>query len=320
MHEHDLRSADGTRIRGWRTDNDGPDVLLSPGLGTIPEAWPTLLLPDSGVRVLSWYHRGTMGSARPDDESRIGLADHVADAIAVLDDAGVRRCVVMGWSVGVMVACELARRHPDRVAGLLLAAGVPGDLFGGMLAPPGLPGAVPKAVRRALAVGTAKAARVAAPLVDAVLHRLPVTELTTLLLQHSGFMLPGGDRAHVTAAVRRFVQHDARWYATLALALAGVPEPDLRGIDCPVTVLAGRYDILADPISATAPFSALPQARTRLLPTTHFMPLEAPKVIIEELAALTSRVAAVEQARTALRPPRRPAQPLDALIPPISTV
>ena len=73
-------------------------------------------------------------------------------------------------------------------------------------------------------------------------------------------------------------------------------------------------------LSATAPFSALPQARTRLLPTTHFMPLEAPKVIIEELAALTSRVAAVEQARTALRPPRRPAQPLDALIPPISSL
>jgi len=317
MHEHDLRSADGTRIRGWRTDNDGPDVLLCPGLGTIPEAWPTLVLPESGVRVLSWYHRGTMGSARPTDESRIRLADHVDDAIAVLDAAGVRRCVVMGWSVGVMVACELARRYPHRVAGLLLAAGVPGDLFGAMLAPPGLPAAVPKAVRRAVAIGTTQALRAVSPLVDAVLHRLPVNELTTRVLQHSGFMLPGGNSAHVTAAIRRFVQQDARWYTALALALADVPEPDLRGIGCPVTVLAGRYDILADPISTTAPFSALPQARIRLLPSSHFLPLEAPGVIVEELSALNNRVAAVEQARTALRPSRRPAQPLDALIPPV---
>lgn len=316
MHEHDLHSADGTRIRGWRSGDRGPDVLLSPGLGTIPEAWPALLLPDSGVRVISWYHRGTMGSDRPADESRIRLDDHVADAVAVMDAAGVRRCVVMGWSVGVMVACELARRHPERVAGLLLAAGVPGDLFGAMFAPPGLPTAVPKAVRRTLALGIARAVRTAAPVVDAVLHRVPVTELTATLMQHSGFMLPSGNRSDVAAAVRRFVRHDARWYTTLALALADVPEPDLRGIDCPVTVLAGRYDILADPVSATAPFSSLPQARTRLLPTTHFLPLEAPDVIVAELTALTSRVAAVEEARTALRP-RRFAQPLDALIPPV---
>jgi pimeloyl-ACP methyl ester carboxylesterase len=203
------------------------------------------------------------------------------------------------------------------VAGLLLAAGVPGDLFGAMLAPPGLPGAVPKSVRRAIAVGTTKALRVASPLVDAVLHHLPVNELTARLLQHTGFMLPGAKPADLAAAVRRFVQQDARWYTTLALALADVPEPDLRGIGCPVTVLAGRYDILADPVSAMAPFSALPQARTRLLSATHFLPLETPDVIIEELVALNNRVAAVEQARTALRPAHRPAQPLDVLIPPI---
>ncbi|MFC5112273.1 alpha/beta fold hydrolase [Kibdelosporangium philippinense] len=115
----DLRRDEDSRLR---TDNTGPPVLLCPGLGTAPEVWPMLLLPDSaveqgGARVLSWYHRGTMGSDRPADESRIELADHVADALAVLDAAGVRRCVVMGWSVGVMVAAELARRHPERVSG-----------------------------------------------------------------------------------------------------------------------------------------------------------------------------------------------------------
>lgn len=294
MREHDFLGTDGTRLRGWRTESGGPVVLLCPGLGTIPETWPALLLPSSGVRVLSWYHRGTMGSDRPEDESRVSLADHVSDAVALLDDAGVDRCVVMGWSVGVMVAAELALRHPERVSGLLLAAGVPGDPFG---APLGVLG-VPAAVSRPLALLGARALRLAGPLVDAVLHRVPVTRCTAALLQRSGLVLPGADPADVAEALRRFLRHDWRWYLTLALALAEVPEPDLTGITCPVTVLAARYDLVADPRRAARPLAVLPQTRTRVVPTSHFVPLEAPEAVVEELAALLARVAAVEGARS----------------------
>ncbi|PPK64302.1 alpha/beta hydrolase [Actinokineospora auranticolor] len=293
MREHDLLGADGTRLRGWHTESDGPAVLLCPGLGTVPEAWPALLLPGSGVRVLSWYHRGTMGSARPDDPSRITLDDHVSDALAVLAAAGVDRCVVVGWSAGVMVAAELALRHPERVSGLLLAAGVPGDLFGGVLGVLG----IPAAVRRYLAIGGARAVRAAGPLVDAVLHRVPATRLTAAVLQRSGFMLPGADPDDVAKALRRFLAHDWRWYVTLALALADVPEADLTGVTCPVTVLAGRYDLVADPKRAVAAVAGLPQARTRVVPTSHFLPLEAPQVIVDELGLLVDRVRVVERAR-----------------------
>ncbi|MGQ0839763.1 alpha/beta fold hydrolase [Actinokineospora sp.] len=292
MREHDFVAADGTRLRGWHTESACPVVLLCPGLGTIPEAWPMLVLPTSGVRVLSWYHRGTMGSDRPADESRITLDDHVADALAVLDAAGVRRCVVMGWSMGVMVATELALRHPDRVSGLLLAAGVPGDLFGGLLGVLH----IPAALRRAVTLAGARTIRAAGPLVDAVLHRLPVNRVTASMMQHSGFMLPGADPGDVAAALRRFLRHDWRWYVTLALALADVPERDLAGITCPVTVLAARYDVVADPRRATGPAAVLPHARVRVVPTSHFVPLEAPQVIADELAALMARVAAVERA------------------------
>ncbi|EWC64423.1 Alpha/beta hydrolase fold-1 precursor [Actinokineospora spheciospongiae] len=308
MREHDVLSADGTRVRGWHTDSTGPVVLLCPGLGTIPEAWPALLLPDSGVRVLSWYHRGTMGSDRPADESRITLADHVADALAVLDAAGVRRCVVMGWSMGVMVATELAQRYPDRVSGLMLAAGVPGDMFGALLGVAG----VPRPLGRALGLLAAHAVKGLGPLVDAVLHRVPVNRATATLLQHTGFMLPGGAEAdEVAEAVRRFLGHDSRWYVTLALALADVPERDLTGIGVPVTVLAGKYDVVADPRRALESVAGLPHARTRVVPTSHFMPLEAPEVIVAELGMLVRRVAAVERARAdadpaALTPGSRP--------------
>ncbi|GLZ41677.1 alpha/beta hydrolase [Actinokineospora sp. NBRC 105648] len=296
MREHDFRAADGTRLRGWHTESDGPVVLLCPGLGTIPEAWPALLLPTCGVRVVSWYHRGTMGSDRPEDSTRISLDDHVSDALAVLDAAGVERCVVIGWSVGVMVATELALHHSERVSGVLLAAGVPGDLFGGILGVLG----IPAAVRRPLVIGGARAIQAAGPLVDAVLHRVPVNRLTAGLLQHSGFMLPGADPTDVARAVRRFLRQDWRWYVTLALALAEVPRRDLGGVNCPVTVLAGRYDVVADPRRATEPVACLPQARTRVVPTSHFLPLEAPQVIVQELDLLLERVAVVERARADL--------------------
>jgi pimeloyl-ACP methyl ester carboxylesterase len=292
MREHDLRAADGTRLRAWRTESAGPPVLLCPGLGTFPEAWPALVLPSSGVRVVSWYHRGTMGSDRPADPSRITLADHVADAIAVMDDAGIERCVVMGWSVGVMVAAELALRHPSRVSGLLLAAGVPGDLFGGILGVLG----IPAPVRKRLTLGAAQLIRACGPAIDQVLHRIPVNRRVAVALQHSGFMLPGADPDDVARALRRFLRHDWRWYVTLALALSDVPEPDLTGITCPVTVLAAKYDVVADPTRAVRPTAVLPHARTRVLPTSHFLPLEAPDEVVRELAALQARVTAVQRA------------------------
>ncbi|MET0132725.1 MAG: alpha/beta hydrolase [Kibdelosporangium sp.] len=310
MHEHDLTSSDGTRIRGWRTGNPGPPVLLCPGLGTMPEVWPALLLPSAGVQVVSWYHRGTLGSDRPADESRIELADHVADALAVLNAAGVQRCVVMGWSVGVMVAAELARRHPERVSGLLLAAGVPGDLFGAMLSGLG----IPAVMTRAMALTGTRTLRAISPVIDAVLHRVPVNTLTARLLQHSGFMLPGADVAVVMGVLRRFLQHDWHWYFTLALAVGSVPQRELRGITCPVTVLAGRYDVLTSPERATKPVASLPQARVRVVPTSHFLPIEAPDVVTEELTLLMRRVKAVERARELVRPAGR--DPIDALIPP----
>lgn len=48
-------------------------------------------------------------------------------AAAALDDRGVERAVVCGLSMGGYVALEFWRRHPDRVAGLILANTRAGD-------------------------------------------------------------------------------------------------------------------------------------------------------------------------------------------------
>lgn len=285
MREQDVISWDGTKIRTWQADDDGSPVLMCPGVGSGPESWPSLT---GRGGLISWYMRGTMGSDRPVDERNISLADHVSDAIAVLDEAGIERCVVIGWSMGVTIAAELALRYPERVSGLLLVAGAPGDSFEGMLP------MLPSQFRRTVGLTAVKLLQQAGPVLDSVLHRVPVTDLTTFLLRHSGVIKPSSDPKAVTQAVSRFLQHDWRWYFTLALALGETPRQDLGPIVCPVTLLAGRDDVLATTESMSAPAGKLPQARLRVLPCSHYLPLEAPEAVSEELDLLLERVQAVD--------------------------
>lgn len=314
VHEHDIHSADGTRIRTWHTGGDGRHVLLCPGLGTMPEAWPYLTRPATGDRISvhSWYHRGTLGSARPTDPTRVRLADHVADALAVLDAAEIEQAVVMGWSVGAAVATELVTRYPDRCSGLLLVAGTPGDPFGALLG--GLDAlGLPCDLRRQLTGVATRVVRDAGPLLNAVLHRVPVNRLTATVVRHSGVLRPASPTDDVIAAARRFLSHDFGWYGRLALALADLPAPDLARVRCPVTVLAGRYDVIADARHVVRSVGALPQARIRLLPTSHFLPLEAPDDLADELIWLIERadavVAAAEWADLPVHPTPAPPAP-----------
>ncbi|MEM6518801.1 MAG: alpha/beta hydrolase [Cyanobacteria bacterium P01_C01_bin.70] len=50
------------------------------------------------------------------------MADHLEDLIELLDCFGIGHCIVLGWSLGGILAMELALRQPHRVTGLLLLA------------------------------------------------------------------------------------------------------------------------------------------------------------------------------------------------------
>src|SRR5262249_33648313 len=52
-----------------------------------------------------------------------GMAVHVADLIAVLDNAGVERAVVVGHSMGCSVAARFAADHPERTTAVVLLDG-----------------------------------------------------------------------------------------------------------------------------------------------------------------------------------------------------
>ena len=68
--------------------------------------------------VIRSQQRGLAPSTTPGPFS---IGQHVGDAIAVLDAAGVGRAWVIGHSRGAHLAMHLAVRHPGRVAGLVIA-------------------------------------------------------------------------------------------------------------------------------------------------------------------------------------------------------
>lgn len=211
---YDVTSADGTRLRAWTNDADGPTVLLCNGLGTNPYAWPALLRSDCGVRVISWNHRGVGGSERPADRDRVDVTSFVEDAVAVLDDAEIGSCPVLGWSIGVNTAFELAVRHPDRVIALFAVAGVPGGTFAAM----GAPLQIPRWARRPLSIGVATTLARTGWAITPVTSRLPIGPRAANLLRHSGFMMPSAATEVVERAVREFLTTPVQWYMHLASA------------------------------------------------------------------------------------------------------
>lgn len=94
----------------------GPWVLLIHG--TAPPAWgrlPALLASDA--RVVTYTRRSFVGPPKVTPRS---LSDHADDAAAVLDGLDARRAVVVGWSIGGVIALDLAVRRPDLVGSLVL--------------------------------------------------------------------------------------------------------------------------------------------------------------------------------------------------------
>ncbi len=50
------------------------------------------------------------------------MTDHLLDLEALLDRLGVDRCLVVGWSLGGILALELAMKYQERVTGLIVLA------------------------------------------------------------------------------------------------------------------------------------------------------------------------------------------------------
>ncbi len=286
LRYYTVTSSDGTELQAWTNDVSGPTVLLCNGLGTNPYSWPALLDPDCGVHVISWNHRGTGGSERPVDTEHVGIDAFAEDAIAVMDDAGIDACALMGWSMGVNTMFEVAVTHPDRVTGLYAVGGVPGDTFASMLAPM----LVPRPVRKPLTVNMARMMKLAGKPLTQIASRLPVGPMTVQVLSHSGFMLPMPDAELAARAVKEFLTTPIDWYMHLALHSSLHRRVSLRTITVPTSFLAGKFDILASSYDMKTAAERIPGATYDEIWATHFISMEKPGVVHEGLLDLLDRI------------------------------
>ncbi|MGZ5372253.1 alpha/beta fold hydrolase [Aeromicrobium sp.] len=291
---YDVHSADGTRLRAWTNDAKGPTVLLCNGLGTNPHSWPAFLDPDCGIHVVSWNHRGVGGSERP-VAKRADMESYIEDAIAVMDDAGIESAVIPSWSHGVTIAFELAARHPERVDGIMAVAGVPGNTFATMLAPLHLP----RPIAKQIMINVARAGYVGGNAVAPLIKRIPWTTLTARAIQQTGFVSKDADTEQLRVMLQEFCTTHPRWYSHLALGVSQGIRVPLSGIRVPVTFIAGKQDIFTGARDMESAAQRIPSAKYIELSATHFLPLEQPQVIHDELLTLNIRAEEHKGARAA---------------------
>ncbi len=104
----------------YERTGSGPALLLLAGLGSRARLWGELprVLADR-FTVLAPDNRGVGGSRDGEVFTLTGAAD---DAALVLADAGLGAAGVIGVSMGGLLACEFALRHPEAVQRLVVAS------------------------------------------------------------------------------------------------------------------------------------------------------------------------------------------------------
>ena len=114
----DADVGNGVRLH-YRRIGAGEPLLLAMGTAASLGMWmPVESALAERYEVVTFDYRGLGGSERGD--APITPANLAEDAHALLDELSIPRAHVLGWSLGSVVAQELALAYPDQVASLFL--------------------------------------------------------------------------------------------------------------------------------------------------------------------------------------------------------
>ncbi len=122
--------ATGVAVRGgvrlaWASYGTGDaTVVLMPTWSIIPSRFWKAQVPylSRHYRVVTFDGRGSGASDRPAGAAAYTNEEYAADTLAVMDDAGVERAVLVSLSCGATWAVHVAADHPRRVQGLFAIA------------------------------------------------------------------------------------------------------------------------------------------------------------------------------------------------------
>jgi len=119
-----IKSYDGTQIKVYEFEGDGPPVVLCPGLGTPIISWKRVIEEfSSNFRFFTWDTRGCYESETPANLDALTLGDHASDMEAAVNAFGLHQFATAGWSMGVGIALEYYHRHPDQITALITING-----------------------------------------------------------------------------------------------------------------------------------------------------------------------------------------------------
>jgi 3-oxoadipate enol-lactonase len=227
----------------WERTGAGAPVLLIMGLGLSGGAWwRTVPVLAKDLEVLTFDNRGVGRSrARLHSFTTEAMAD---DAVSVLDAAGVERAHVYGFSLGGMVAQQVALRHPERVRSLVLGATHAGG---------------PRAVRPTNEVIAFFRRRASMSPEDAARASVPFNYGVRCRREHA-------DR--IAEDIRRRLEHPFPEQAYRAQMIAATLHNcyrRLKRIQAPVLVIHGREDRVVPVANGEILAERIPHARLRLL-------------------------------------------------------
>jgi pimeloyl-ACP methyl ester carboxylesterase len=299
---HHATAADDTPIYWTSTGRGSPPVVLTDGIGCAGYIWRALRPALAQERrVLHWNYRGHGASGMPRNPARTTVGDCAEDLLAVLDDAREARAVVFGHSMGVQVALELHRRHPARVAGLVLAQGAPGRLLDAFRDSPTAKLTFPWA--RDLILRHPDLARVA-------FRTLVPTEFALEYALENEVDRSRVDRADMQRYFDDLAQVDpALFVRLLASAAEHDARPHLRRVDVPTLVIAGEADTFTPQRLSTEMHREIRGSSLLVVPGgTHVAILEAQDLVARTVREFLDReVPVVPRAsrRAAPRPATR---------------
>jgi 3-oxoadipate enol-lactonase len=237
----------------YETEGQGPPIVFIHGLGATLNVWHAQRTTLSKYyRVIVYDRSGSGRSQRARDGYSIeAWADELA---GLLDHLAVPAAVVVGHSLGSMVAQRFAGRFPARTKALVLAGGE--AEFG-------------TEEKKAL---TERARAVEANGLIAVVGPW-LTGVLSAATREANPALAG-------LAREMFLSNDARTYALHCLALRdGAVRGDHRNILCPTLLTVGDQDLVT-PISWQRQIAAgIANSQIRIIPNTaHMTMLECPGV------------------------------------------